>query len=206
MAFRPVVLEPESTQFNAEPSLARFTWVNFKVDTIRIKARTLHRCARTEVAQIRSLILMADGGGADFELYRQVFSHMNKLARLDVEAQGKLRDWDRKLDACWGISEDAFAGVDGWTHPEVRIIETATGDVMNYANEERWIARFVAERWEHERKILGLPPGNGEPIDLFSGPGITTADRRLEPRGDRRRPRSSMEEPVDGKFSQLCNI
>lgn len=94
--------------------------------------------------------------------YREIFALLGKVLTLDIIPFTTFCDWLGQPDELWGIFEDLFGGKEGWTHPEVRIIEEDTREVMNYLNEERWIvqlkdfclreASLPISLWERKRR------------------------------------------------------
>ncbi len=147
-AFRPR-RNPDSAEAIPVCDESRYLWVNFEVDKFRMSYYTLRDTLAAEKAQIRELVLEADYIGEEFMAdYTELFTGMKSLKTLDVVTELELRKWAGELDALWGIFEDLFASEEGWKHSEINIIEAKTGDTMGYLNEERWLKKFAADRYE----------------------------------------------------------
>jgi hypothetical protein len=67
---------------------------------------------------------------------------------LNIVTTLELRRWDGDLDRIWGIFQELFGGVKGWTQPEVRIINETTGDTMTDLNKEWWCERFALDNYK----------------------------------------------------------
>ena len=65
-----------------------------------------------------------------------MFQVMENLTTLDIISDEKLSRWIDYLPEVWEWFQGRFGSKEGWVPPKVRIIEKATGTVMDYSNFE----------------------------------------------------------------------
>lgn len=98
----------------------------------------------------------------ELDNYHQCFSVMGKLTSLDMISEAKLSDWGIMLEHVKRWFEEWFGGTEGWVRPEVRIIEKATGILVDYANVEAVLEAIHRENWERSEARMRISSAAGE--------------------------------------------
>lgn len=161
-ASRTEAMKLYSPAFHAE-SLSRFVWVNFDTDTIKIDdGALLFRTNQQDRARMRNIILEVSESFEDQSYYMKAFSPMKNLEKLDIISGEKLSSWTEFLPDLRGWFEDWFGSLEGWMHPEVRIIEQTTGTVMDYMNYEAMQDIFDRQNWEEVEARMRIARANGQ--------------------------------------------
>ena len=153
-----------SPSFPAE-SLGRFVWVNFDTDTIKITDDALlYRTKPQDRARIRDIIVESKEMFEEVVDYRKAFLQMKDLRRLDIVTEEKLSSstWIQVFTELWEDFDKWFGGTKGWVHPEVRLIERATGLVIDHANYEDMKDYFHRQWWEEVEGRMRVEAARGE--------------------------------------------
>ena len=111
---------------------------------------------------MQKVILEAKERWEELDDYRQSFTGMGKLRSLDFLSEAKLSEWGKFLEHVQKWFEEWHKSSEGWVRPEIRIIEQATGAVMDYANLEEMLDVFHREKWEEEDARMSVASTTGE--------------------------------------------
>lgn len=122
-----------AASFRTETS-ERYVWVNFGTDAIRLTDEALSMVDSRERAKIRNVIVDVSYIEENMAYFDDMFSPMESLLTLDFMSGVRLEKWESMLHDLERWFKKWFGDREGWVLPDMRIIEQATGRVMDKSN------------------------------------------------------------------------
>lgn len=128
----------ETPPITAQPTILRYIWVNFDLDTFKIPDYTLGCIKAEDRAQIRRAIIEVETTFFFLNFQLDYMSEMSGLEDLELVSDVSLKNWGRNL----GWVQEEF---EKWFNRslKIKITEKATGDQMDSTN---YIQRAAALR------------------------------------------------------------
>lgn len=121
------------------PQSPRYTWVNYKLDTIHIPSYVVDFLNQEDKAQIRKAVI--DGGDhwKAIEFFTHIYIrlsmvHMQSLQELRILTGDNVGAWKNAFYKLRSSLEERFGGNPCWAAPKITIIHKVTGEQADETN------------------------------------------------------------------------